>query len=62
MILGCALSGIYGPDGRLGEVEDEKAGENFLKDEVRLLRMKMDEANDVFQASKSSKVIWGGMR
>ena len=54
LILGCALSGIYGPDGRLGEVEDEKAGENLLEDEVRLLRMKMDEANGVFQAAEGS--------
>ena len=53
-ILGCALSGIYGPDGRLGEVEDEKAGENLLEDEIWLLRMKMDEANGVFQATEGS--------
>jgi len=46
------LSGIYGPDGRLSEVEDEKAGEYFLEDEVRLLGMKMDEANGVFQAAE----------
>ena len=58
LILGCALSGIYGPDGRLGEIEDEKAGENFLKDEVRLLRMKMDEANGVFQAAERCFRPW----
>ena len=54
LILGCALSGIYGPDGRLGEVEDEKAGENLPEDKVRLLRVKMDEANGVFQAAEGS--------
>ena len=54
LILGCALSGIYNPDRRLGKVEDEKTSENLLKDEVRLLRMKMDEANGVFQAAEGS--------
>lgn len=44
LILGCALSGIYSPDGRLCEVEDEKAGEDFLEDEIRLLRMKLNKA------------------
>lgn len=39
LILGCALSNIYGPDERLGEVEDEKTGKDFLEDEVRLLKM-----------------------
>lgn len=52
LIFGCTLSGIYGPDGRLCEVEDEEAGEDFLKNEVRLLRVKMDEANGVFQAAE----------
>ena len=54
LILGCALGGIYSPDRRLGKVEDEKTGENLLKDEVRLLGMKMDEANGVFQAAEGS--------
>ena len=53
-ILGCALSGICGPDGGLGEVEDEKTGKDLLEDEVRLLRMEMDEANGVFQAAEGS--------
>ena len=53
-MLGCALSGIYSPDRRLGKVKDEKTGENLLKDEVRLLGMKMDEANGVFQAAEGS--------
>ena len=48
LILGCALGGIYSSDGRLGKVEDKKAGEDFLEDEVRLLRMKMNEANGIF--------------
>lgn len=47
-VLGGALSGIYAPDRRLGEVEDEKAGEDLLEDKIRLLRMKMNEANGVF--------------
>ena len=54
LMLGCALSGIYSPDRRLGKVKDEKTGENLLKDEVRLLGMKMDEANGVFQAAEGS--------
>ncbi len=54
LILGCALSGIYNPDRRLGKVEDEKTSENLLKDEIRLLGMKMDEANGVFQAAEGS--------
>ena len=54
LILGYTLSGIYSPDGRLSEVEDEEAGEYLLEDEVRLLRMKMDEANGVFQAAEGS--------
>mgnify|MGYP002508238580 CR=1 FL=1 len=39
---------------RLGKVEDEKTGEDLLKDEIRLLGMKMDEANGVFQAAEGS--------
>ena len=54
LILRCALSGIYSPDRRLCEVEDKKASEDFLEDEVRLLRMKMDEANSIFQAAEGS--------
>lgn len=54
LILRCALSGIYSPDRRLCEVEDKKASEDFLEDEVRLLRMKMDEANGIFQAAEGS--------
>ena len=54
LILGFALSGIYSPDRRLGKVEDEKTGEDLLKDEIRLLGMKMDEANGVFQAAEGS--------
>ena len=53
-IPGYALSDTCGPGGCPGEVEDEKAGENFLKDEVRLLRVKMDEANGIFQAAGGS--------
>ena len=53
-ILGCALSGICGPDGGLGEVEDEKTGKDLLEDEIRLLCMEMDEANGVFQAAEGS--------
>ena len=53
-ILGCALRDIYGPDGCLGEVEDEKAGKDLLEDKVRLLRVKMNEANGVFQAAEGS--------
>lgn len=30
-VLGDALSGIYDPDGRLGEVEDEKAGKDLWR-------------------------------
>lgn len=48
------MGGIYGPDGCLGEVENEKAGEDFLEDEVQLLSMKMDETNSVFQAAEGS--------
>ena len=48
LILGCALGGIYSPDRRLGKVEDEKTGEDLLKNKVRLLRMKMDEADGIF--------------
>ena len=51
LILGCSLGGIYRPGGRLGEVEDKKTGEDLLEDEVGLLRMKMDEANSVFQVA-----------
>ena len=54
LILGCVFSGIYSPDRCLGKVKDEKTGENLLKDEVRLLGMKMDEANGVFQAAEGS--------
>ena len=54
LILGCSLGGIYRPDGRLGEVEDKKTGEDLLEDEVGLLRMKMDEANSVFQTAEGS--------
>ena len=42
------MSGIYSPDRRLGKVEDEKTGEDLLKNKVRLLRMKMDEADGIF--------------
>lgn len=54
LILGCSLGGIYRPGGRLGEVEDKKTGEDLLEDEVGLLRMKMDEANSVFQTAEGS--------
>lgn len=54
LILGCALGGIYSPDRRLGKVKDEKTGEDLLKDEIWLLRMKMDEADGVFQAAEGS--------
>lgn len=55
LIFGCALSGIYGPDGRLGEVEDDKTGKDFLEDEVQLL--KMNGANGVFQAAEGSREV-----
>lgn len=55
-MLGCVSSGIYSPDRRLGKVEDKKTGENLLKDEVRLLGMKMDEANGVFQLRKEVSI------
>ena len=48
------MGGIYRPGGRLGEVEDKKTGEDLLEDEVGLLRMKMDEANSVFQTAEGS--------
>ena len=54
LILECVFSGIYSPDRRLGKVKDEKTGENLLKDEVQLLRMKMDEANGVFQVAEGT--------
>ena len=54
LILGCALSGIYSPDRRLSEVEDKKTAKSLLKDEVRLLWMKRDESNGIFQAAEGS--------
>ena len=51
-VFGGALRYVHRPGGRLGKIEDKKAGEDFLEDEIRLFSVEMDEANGIFQAAE----------
>ena len=45
LVFGWALRCVHSPGGGLGKIEDEETGEYLLEDEVRLLCVKMDEAD-----------------
>lgn len=45
LVFGWNLRYVHRPGGGLGKIEDEETGEYLLEDEVRLLCVKMDEAD-----------------
>ena len=51
-VFGHAIGGIHGPGGGLGKIENEEAGENFLKNEIRLFCMEMDQTYSIFKLRK----------
>ena len=52
LVFRIALGNIRCPGGGLGEIEDQKTGENLLKDKVGFFGVEMDKAHSVFQAAE----------
>lgn len=52
LVFGWNLRYVHRPGGGLGKIEDEETGEYLLEDEVRLLCVKMDEADGILQAAE----------
>lgn len=51
-VFGIAMGNIRCPGGGLGEIEDQKTGEDLLKDKVGLFGVEMDKPHSVFQAAE----------